>query len=44
MSVIAPVNTHSTGANASTNGSVVIDCKLDQVFYGAFLAVRDSHV
>ena len=42
MRVIAPVNTHSTGANA--NGSVVIDCKLDQVFYGAFLAVRDSHV
>src|SRR5262245_2376107 len=23
---------------------VVIDCKLDQVFYGSFLAVRDSHV
>ena len=23
---------------------MVIDCKLDQVFYGAFLAVRDSHV
>ena len=21
-----------------------IDCKLDQVYYGAFLAVRDSHV
>jgi len=44
MSVIAPVNTHSTGTNASANGSVVIDCKLDHVFYGAFLAVRDSHV
>jgi phosphate transport system ATP-binding protein len=38
------VNTDSTETNASTNGSVVIDCKLDQVFYGAFLAVRDSHV
>src|SRR6266404_495694 len=24
--------------------SVVIDCKLDQVYYGSFLAVRDSHV
>ena len=23
---------------------VVIDCELDQVYYGAFLAVRDSHV
>ena len=23
---------------------VVIDCKLDQVYYGSFLAVRDSHV
>jgi phosphate transport system ATP-binding protein len=45
MSVIAQANTHSTGTNgAPANGSVVIDCKLDQVFYGAFLAVRDSHV
>src|SRR6478735_3453563 len=40
MSVIAPVNTHST----ETNDSVVIDCELDQVFYGSFLAVRNSHV
>ena len=23
---------------------MVIDCKLDQVYYGDFLAVRDSHV
>ena len=29
---------------ARPTASVVIDCKLDQVFYGAFLAVRDSHV
>ena len=30
--------------NGAANGSVVIDCQLDQVFYGGFLAVRDSHV
>ncbi len=28
----------------SRNGDVVIDCKLDKVYYGSFLAVRDSHV
>jgi len=29
---------------AHGNGHVVIDCKLKEVFYGDFLAVRDSHV
>jgi phosphate transport system ATP-binding protein len=34
-----------TGHNGGTTSNVVvIDCKLDQVYYGAFLAVRDSHV
>jgi phosphate transport system ATP-binding protein len=28
----------------STSPNVVIDCKLDRVFYGDFLAVRDSHI
>src|SRR5262245_33515698 len=35
------------GASAIADGrrpTVVIDCKLDQVYYGSFLAVRDSHV
>jgi phosphate transport system ATP-binding protein len=30
--------------DAGTNGHVVIDCKLDRVYYGGFMAVRDSHV
>ena len=30
-------------AESKSNG-VVIDCKLDEVYYGSFLAVRDSHV
>jgi phosphate transport system ATP-binding protein len=34
--------TQANGQNGA-NG-VVIDCKLDKVFYGDFLAVRDSHV
>ena len=38
----------SAGSNvlASSKGhsDVVIDCKLDKVFYGNFQAVRDSHV
>ena len=30
--------------NGVNDAAVVIDCKLVQVFYGGFLAVRDSHV
>ena len=44
-------NGHTAGPTAhsghdvvATSPGVVIDCKLDQVFYGNFLAVRDSHV
>ena len=29
---------------APKSNGVVIDCKLDQIYYGSFLAVRDSHV
>src|SRR5262245_45833708 len=39
--------THTAGPDGrtATNGAtVVIDCKLEQVYYGSFLAVRDSHV
>jgi phosphate transport system ATP-binding protein len=32
------------GAGGNGNPGVMIDCKLDQVFYGDFLAVRDSQV
>src|SRR5262245_35765506 len=30
----------------SSNGAseVVLDCKIDNVYYGKFLAVRDSHI
>src|SRR5678816_2497703 len=44
MSVVTHVKTRPPETNGVSNGSVVIDCKLDQVFYGPFLAVRDSHV
>src|SRR5215831_10099705 len=30
--------------DVASNGHVVIECKLDRVYYGGFLAVRDSHV
>jgi phosphate transport system ATP-binding protein len=46
MSVMVQPNARATASahGAAANGSVVIDCKLDQVYYGSFLAVRDSHV
>ena len=34
----------SNGHAAANQGGVVIDCKLKEVYYGEFLAVRDSHV
>ena len=41
------VQTNGQAASRITDAGpsgVVIDCKLDKVFYGSFLAVRDSHV
>jgi phosphate transport system ATP-binding protein len=37
-------NGRGSGAAETRDGSVVIDCRLEQVYYGDFLAVRDSHV
>jgi phosphate transport system ATP-binding protein len=31
-------------AQGAVNGNAVMDCKLDKIYYGEFLAVRDSHV
>src|SRR6185369_4034101 len=53
---MSPTSSRTQGASPHTNGNgtsrptepgtpgVMIDCKLDQVYYGGFLAVRDSHV
>jgi len=35
---------NGNGAGGNGNPGVMIDCRLDQVFYGDFLAVRDSQV
>ncbi len=34
----------STPQSAATTDEVVIDCRVKKIFYGNFLAVRDSHV
>ncbi len=45
MSSTLHVNTPGMAANGGATASdVVIDCNLSQVYYGSFLAVRDSHV
>ena len=53
---MSPTSSRTQAASPHTNGhgtsrppepgtpGVMIDCKLDQVYYGGFLAVRDSHV
>jgi phosphate transport system ATP-binding protein len=41
MSAI-PKTAEAVLSNAAAN--IVLDCKLDRIFYGDFLAVRDSHV
>jgi phosphate transport system ATP-binding protein len=45
MSPTSRANTSSPSTNGGAKTSdVVIDCNLSQVYYGSFLAVRDSHV
>ena len=46
MEKTTTVHGKSAGLNGGDSGSpgVMIDCRLDQVYYGGFLAVRDSHV
>ena len=36
--------TATNGHEAASTRGIVIDCNLKEVYYGAFLAVRDSHV
>lgn len=38
------VSTAQIAAPFVTQSPVVMDCKLDRIFYGNFMAVRDSHV
>ncbi len=41
----ATMNTNfSSDSKPTASSDVVIDCKLDKVFYGQFQAVRDSHI
>jgi phosphate transport system ATP-binding protein len=42
--VEAFVSTAQPSAQSAVNGKAVMDCKLDKIYYGDFLAVRDSHV
>lgn len=35
---------HFTSQKYTPSGPIVIDCKLDKIYYGDFMAVRDSHV
>jgi len=41
---VSTASATSNGHATTNHASVVIDCKLNQVYYGDFLAVRDSHV
>ena len=41
---MATTNGHDTATGPASSPAIVIDCKLDKVYYGDFLAVRDSHV
>ncbi len=43
MSAIRAEKTRITAADATPPG-VVIDCRIDKIYYGDFVAVRDSHI
>src|SRR6516162_5260755 len=36
--------TNQTSAESNGTSKVIIDCKIDNLYYGKFLAVRDSHI
>ncbi len=42
--MIAPTQTAVDDILADTNGSLLIDCKIQNLYYGNFRAVRDSHI
>ena len=45
VKTMSKTNGHGASATGEAQRpAIVIDCKLDQVYYGSFLAVRDSHV
>src|SRR5262245_2573938 len=35
---------HQTSAESNGTSKLIIDCKIDNLYYGQFLAVRDSHI
>ena len=36
--------TSQTSVESHEMSRVIIDCKIDHLYYGKFLAVRDSHI
>jgi len=39
-----PQATSQTSVESHGTSRVIIDCKIDHLYYGKFLAVRDSHI
>ena len=44
MPASSPLPNGQTTAQGNDMSKVIIDCKIDNLYYGKFLAVRDSHV
>ena len=44
MPASSPLSNGQTTAQGNDKSKVIIDCKIDNLYYGKFLAVRDSHV
>jgi phosphate transport system ATP-binding protein len=44
MSATVPVNARNGAATGADASQVVIDCEINNLYYGKFRAVRDSHV
>ena len=44
MAVMQPAATGTAAAREPVAHEIAIDCKVAKIFYGTFLAVRDSHV
>jgi phosphate transport system ATP-binding protein len=44
MTTATPSTQSATLSRSNGAGEVIIDCKIDNLYYGKFLAVRDSHI
>src|ERR687884_2309679 len=44
MTTMTPASNRTDGVSGNAASEVIIDCRIDHLYYGKFLAVRDSYI